>query len=90
MTQTRPWLCARYKDDEDWTWGGPDMEDAINAGLDAFGEDEEEGYDADGARIAGFWVAPSHKSRESNPDDCHPEEHEFTVESEHAQWIPIS
>ncbi len=89
----RPWLCARYKDDETWTWGGATMEDAINAGLGewgADGDDEEGREDLDGNPIAGFWIAPAHKSRENCDDDCDPEEAEFTVEAQHAQWIPLA
>lgn len=82
----RPWLCARYKDDETWTWGGADMEAAISAGCDEWGADSDH---EDEGEIPGFWVAPSHKSREGHPDDCDPEEAEYTVEAQHAQWIPF-
>ena len=90
---TTPWLCARYKDDETWEWGGDTLEDAINAGLDLWGgdlpDDEDGAYNLDGNRIDGFWVAPAHKSDGANIDDCDPEDHEYTVEAEHAQWIPM-
>lgn len=82
----RPWLCARFKDDETWTWGGATMEDAVAAGCDEWGKGS--GHEDEG-EIPGFWVAPAHKSREDHIDDCDPEEAEFTVEPQHAQWIPL-
>lgn len=82
----RPWLCARYKDDETWTWGGETMERAVAAGLDEWGAESDH---EDEGEIDGFWVAPSHKSRANCDDDCDPEEAEYTVESQHAQWIPL-
>lgn len=90
--QNKPWLRARHKDDETWEWGGDTMEEAVNAGLGLWGKDgdeQEDGKDLDGDPIDGFWVAPAHKSGERGDDDCDPEEHEYTVEAEHAQWIPL-
>jgi hypothetical protein len=85
--EERPWLYAKHKDNEDWSWGGPTMEDAVAGGCSDWGADSDDEYDEP---LSGFWVAPAHKSRAEHPDDCDPEEHEYTVESDKAQWIPFT
>lgn len=75
-----PWLCALEKWAEHWEWGGDTKDDAINAGLDLWGGED---------RPDGFWIAPAHKSDETNIDDCDPEEAEYTVENDRAEWIPL-
>jgi len=63
-------------------WGGDTKDDAVNAGLDLWAE----GGEAD-QRPDGFWIAPSHKSRDDHDEDS--DDHEYTIEPKHAEWIPL-
>lgn len=79
MSLTHPFMCSRYKDAEDWYYGGATKDDAINAGLDLWGGEDPEG---------GFWVAPSHPTTDVEKEDG--ADYEFTVAPEKAEWIPIA
>jgi hypothetical protein len=76
----RVWFCATSKSADRWEYGGDTQDAAINAGLDLWGGEN---------RPDGFWIAPAHESDPDNIDDCDPEEGEYTVEADKAEWIPL-
>ena len=37
----------------------------------------------------GYWMAPGHRSRKNCDTDCDPEEYQFTVETDRAEFVPF-
>ena len=72
------WFAALSRDWCTWRYGGT-RDDALAVGQSMITETEF--LDA-----KGFWIAPSHRSRIGCDTDC--QEHDYTVESESAEWIP--